>query len=312
MTLTLELNFKNFFQIKKKGEQMGYDIIDLNGEYQTGFMLSHGTLRDGLRCSAAKAFVRPAHCRKNLHVSLFTLAEKILIDKVSYYAYGVNLKKEGTSRTIYASKEIILSAGAIQSPQMLMLSGIGPRYQLEYLNIDVIVDNPSVGENLQDHVATGGLTFLYEPPVNVEGGFVLPKAFLTENVDAFTMEHKGPIYWLPEAEVMAFLKTKHANYTDDWPDIQVFFGSYGDNTDGGLFGKRAAGLTDDYYTAVYETIIYKDAITVMPLLMRPKSRGKLMLKDDKIITKPLIYPNYYDYSEDLKIMVIFKIKIRPC
>lgn len=102
---------------------------------------------------------------------------------------------------------------------------------------------------------------------------------------------------------MGFVKTKYANQSDDWPDIQFFFTSYADNTDGGLFGKKAVGLTDDYYAAVYEEILYKEAFNVITLLMRPQSRGYLKLKDKDPNSKVLIYPNYYDDPNDMQVMV---------
>lgn len=104
-------------------------------------------------------------------------------------------------------------------------------------------------------------------------------------------------------QVMGFVKTKYANQSDDWPDIQFFFTSYADNTDGGLFGKKAVGLTDDYYAAVYEEILYKEAFNVITLLMRPQSKGYLKLKDKDPNSKVLIYPNYYTEPIDMKIMV---------
>lgn len=105
---------------------------------------------------------------------------------------------------------------------------------------------------------------------------------------------------------MGFVKTKFEDPEDDWPDIQYFFASYGDNTDGGLFGKRAVGLTDEHYSAVYEELLYKDAFSIIVLLLRPKSRGKIMLKDKNPMSKVLIYPNYYDDPQDIKVMVSIK------
>lgn len=102
---------------------------------------------------------------------------------------------------------------------------------------------------------------------------------------------------------MGFVKTKYANQSDDWPDIQFFFTSYADNTDGGVFGKRAVGLTDEYYSAVYEEIIYKESFNVITLLMRPESKGYLKLKDKNPLSKVLIYPNYYENPIDMDIMV---------
>lgn len=288
------------------GQDSGYKVLDVNGEYQTGFTLSHGTLREGLRCSTAKAFLRPASKRPNLHISLHSIVEKVLIHEETYQAYGVVFSKMGFKKTVYATNEVILSAGALQSPQLLMLSGIGPRDHLEEKGIDVIYDSPGVGINMQDHVAMGGITFLYDPPPEYEEtgcGFLLPRVFNTDTVDHFVRDKDGPVYWLPECEVMAFVSTKYQNYSDDWPDIQFFFASYADNTDGGLFGRRATGITDEVYTAVYEEILYQDAFNIIPLLMRPRSTGKLLLKDKNPQSKILIYPNYYNDPYDLAVIV---------
>lgn len=288
------------------GQDIGYEVRDINGANQTGFTLSHGTLRDGLRCSTAKAFIRSVHDRPNLHVSLHSTVEKVLIHEDTNQAYGVVFNKHGKKKTIYADREIILSAGALQSPQLLMLSGIGPTDHLEKVGIKTIYDSPGVGFNMQDHVAMGGVTYLYDPPeeYSEEGcSFVLPKIFNTKTVNRFTRGHEGPIYWLPECEVMGFINTKYQNYSDDWPDIQFFFAAYADNTDGGLFGRRVAGIKDEVYTAVYEEILYKEAFNVMPLLLRPRSRGRIMLKDKNPNSKLLIYPNYYSDPYDLAVMV---------
>ncbi|KAL3271313.1 hypothetical protein HHI36_021802 [Cryptolaemus montrouzieri] len=287
-------------------QEMGYKIRDVNGEYQTGFTVSHGTVRDGLRCSTAKAFLRPCCKRPNLHISLMTIAEKVLIDEETYQATGVVLNKFGLKKTVYADREVILSAGSLQSPQLLMLSGIGPKQHLEDMDIDVLVDSPYVGQNLQDHVAMGGCTFLYDPPeeyANKTCGFELPKVFSQETVESFCHKKEGPIYWLPECEVMGFVNSKYQNYSDDWPDIQYFLASYADNTDGGLFSKRATGITDDVYSAVFEEILYKDSFSVIILLLRPKSRGKLLLKDKNPLSHIRIFPNYYADPYDLDVVV---------
>ncbi|XP_045465762.1 glucose dehydrogenase [FAD, quinone]-like isoform X1 [Harmonia axyridis] len=285
--------------------EMGYEVRDVNGEYQTGFTASHGTLRDGLRCSTAKAFLRPCSKRPNLHVSLMTMAEKVLINEETYQATGVLLNKFIIKKKVYAEREVILSAGSLQSPQLLMLSGIGPKDHLEEMGIDVIVDSPYVGQNLQDHVALGGCTFLYTPPeeyANKTCGFELPRIFSDETIKSFAEKKEGPIYWLPECEVMGFVNTKYQN-EEDWPDIQYFFASYADNTDGGLFSKKAAGITDDVYSAVFEEILYKDAFSVIILLLRPRSRGKLLLKDKSPFSHIKIYPNYYSDPYDLAVVV---------
>lgn len=112
------------------GRQLGYWILDVNGGNQTGFGRSQGTLRDGLRCSTAKAFLRPTVARHNLHISMKSHVEKILIHDQTKEAYGVQFKKNGVTKQVFTDREIILSAGAVQSPQILMLSGIGPKKEL--------------------------------------------------------------------------------------------------------------------------------------------------------------------------------------
>ena len=108
-----------------------YDNRDINGEYQTGFMIAQGTTRRGSRCSTGKAFLRPARLRKNLHVAMESHVTKILIDPVTKRAYGVEFRREDKMHIIRARKEIIVSGGAVNSPQLLMLSGVGPREHLQ-------------------------------------------------------------------------------------------------------------------------------------------------------------------------------------
>ena len=106
---------------------------------------------------------------------------------------------------VYANKEIILSGGSLQSPQILMLSGVGPRDHLEEMGIRTIVDLPAVGENLQDHVAVGGTSYLVDP---TGVSFVVPKILTVRTLYNFVFENTGPLYALPECEVMAFINTK--------------------------------------------------------------------------------------------------------
>ncbi|KAK5638313.1 hypothetical protein RI129_012608 [Pyrocoelia pectoralis] len=286
-------------------QDLGYEIRDINGEFQTGFTPSHGTLRDGLRCSTAKAFIRSAGDRDNLHVSLLSFVEKILVDEDTLEAYGVVFNKLGKKLEIQADREVILSAGALQSPHLLMLSGIGPAQHLADVGIRPIYNSPGVGENLQDHVAMGGGSYLYDDLDRCPEGcsFLLPNAYSPDNLEEFAEDESGPLYWLPECEVMGFVNTKYANRSDDWPDIQLFMASYSDNTDGGLFSKRITGLTDTVYASVYEDYLYKDAYSLLPLVLRPKSTGRILLKDSHYKSHPLIFPNYFSDPYDLAVLV---------
>lgn len=114
--------------------------------------------------------------------------------------------------TAYAKLEIILSAGSIQTPQLLMLSGVGPKEHLNKMGIPLIHNSPGVGRNLQDHVAIGGITYLTDSPVKDkelnEFAFVLPRSLTFDSVREFVFNKSGPLYMVPQCEVMAFIKTK--------------------------------------------------------------------------------------------------------
>lgn len=277
---------------------------DYNGESQTGFSRAQGSIRDGLRCSTNKAYLRPIRHRDNLHVSLKSHVEKILINPKTKEAYGVLFTKESKKYAVFVSKEVILSAGAIQSPQILMLSGVGPKEHLKKFDIQVIHHSPGVGENLQDHIASGGGSYLITNPISNDSlSIIVPKMMQVDSIRNFAFNHRGPLYAMPACEIMAFINTKFQDPQEDWPDVQFFLASFADSADGGMFGKRASGISDDYYAEVYEQMLFKDAFMILPLVMRPKSRGRILLRDKNPHSHPLIYPNYFAHPRDLEIMV---------
>jgi Choline dehydrogenase and related flavoproteins len=100
-----------------------------------------------------------------------------------------------------------------------------------------------------------------------------------------------------------FPVSRHNTDGPEWPDIQLFFASAADNDDGGLFNKRNNGLKDDYYAGVFEPILYRDSITLAPLLLRPRSRGRIKLRTADPLDHPMIRPNYLYDEKDLKTLV---------
>ncbi len=140
------------------GQELGYPKIDYNADQHVGFSYIQSTTKNGTRMSTNKAYLHPAKKRKNLFLSKLSHVNKVLIDE-NKRAYGVEFTKSNVTIRVTARKEVILSAGAINSPQILMLSGVGPSKHLTEMNIDVVQDAP-VGENLMDHVSYGGLVFL--------------------------------------------------------------------------------------------------------------------------------------------------------
>lgn len=277
---------------------------DYNGPTQWGVARSQGTIRDGLRCSTAKAYLRPADHRPNLHISLRSFVERIIIDPETNVAKGVEYVKDKRRRSVYATREVILSAGAIQSPQILMLSGIGPEEVLYQNYIDPIYVLPGVGSNLQDHVAMGGGTYLIKNPVGEETlSFIVPKLINPETIREFVEYDTGALFAMPACEAMAFINTKYQDPAEDFPDVQLFLGAYSDGSDGGMYSKRANGMSHDHYANVYEPIIYEDAFMVTPLLMRPRSKGQILLKSSNPYDYPIIYANYFQDPYDLDVLV---------
>lgn len=124
-------------------------------------------MRKGHRCSSSKAFLRPIRNRPNLHISLNSRVLKVLIDEETKTAIGVRYEKEGRIYQILADKEVILSAGATMSPQLLMLSGVGPAAHLAQVGISPVLADLPVGLNMQDHVGLGGMVFLVDQPVSI-------------------------------------------------------------------------------------------------------------------------------------------------
>ena len=132
------------------GHQAGHPITeDYNGASQEGFFHKQMTIRNGVRCSTALAYINDIKDRKNLTILLNTFVTRVVFEGKK--AVGVNISLKGKQKTIYA-KEVILSAGAIMSPKLLLLSGVGDKNELQKIGIDVVQDLPGVGKNLQDHL----------------------------------------------------------------------------------------------------------------------------------------------------------------
>ncbi|KAH1018844.1 hypothetical protein HUJ05_006535 [Dendroctonus ponderosae] len=275
------------------GQEMGYDIRDINGEKQTGFALWQMTMRRGTRCSTAKAFLRPIRLRQNFHLSLWSHVTKILIDPTSRRAYGVEFIKNGQKRTVLAKKEVILSAGAINSPQLLMLSGIGPIEHLQQHGIQVIHDSPGVGKNLQDHIAVP-VTFVIDHPISL----VINRLVNLNTAIRYAVKEDGPLTSSIGLETVGFIPTKYANQSDDWPDMEFMILSTTIAADGGTQVKRAHGVSDEFYNEVYSDINYKDTFGIFPMMLRPKSRGEIKLRSKNPLDYPLLYHNYLTHPHD--------------
>ncbi|EAT36071.1 AAEL011806-PA [Aedes aegypti] len=279
------------------GKQMGYVETDPNGESLLGFSKAQATMRNGRRCSTAKAFLRPAAYRPNLHISTLSRVTRILIDPITKSAYGVEFLKHKRRYAVKASKEVVLSAGSIASPQLLMLSGVGPKEHLQEVGVPVVKDL-RVGFNLQDHVSLPGLVFTVNQPVTVrERDMRAPPVVLD-----YLLNGRGPFTIPGGAEGVAFVKTNITFLPPDVPDIELVLGTGAFNNDDSGSLRTAFGLSREFYEKTYSSILGQHAFTISPVLLKPKSRGRVMLKSRNPFHWPRMQGNFYQNYDDLRVL----------
>lgn len=278
------------------GKELGYENRDINGAQQSGFMITQSTIRRGARCSTAKAFIRPVRLRPNLDVVLHAEATRLILDKKKRVV-GVEFVKGGKKQAAFAKNEVILSAGALNSPKLLMLSGIGPAEHLQEHNIPVISDLP-VGNNMQDHVGLGGLTFVIDAPLTVTRSRfqTLPVAM------EYILRERGPMTFTG-VEGVAFLNTKFQDPAEDWPDIQFHFIPSSINSDGGDQIRKVLNLREGFYNTVYKPLLHSETWSILPLLLRPLSTGFVRLNSRNPHDQPKLIPNYFAHQRDIDTLV---------
>jgi len=277
------------------GRQLGYPVHPPMRNSLLGFtpVLSH--TRRGTRVSAARAWLSPASSRGNLHVVRRARVTKVVFDS-RRRAKAVLFVRSKRKRRVRARKEVILSAGALNSPHLLMLSGVGPREHLEQVGIPVVADLP-VGNNLHDHVAMGGLAFLVNSSVTlVESRLQKPSVFLN-----YVLRGKGPMTLPGGAEALAFIRTPIADGYG--ADIELAFGPGALPGDTGGSIREGLGLRNDVFQRVYGPYMGQDSWTAVPILLRPKSRGTVRLRSANPFHWPLLQPNYFQEKQDLNTLV---------
>ena len=244
---------------------------DYNGAEQHGFATLQCTIRDGRRCSAADAYLRPALSRRNLTVAVNAQVTRIVFEQSS--AVGVEYVQGGQKRVARAQKEVLLSGGVINSPQMLMLSGIGDPAALEKHGIRVQAALPGVGQNLQDHVMAP-LPYARKEPgpfhrqMRVDRiALELAKCYFLGK--GFATDLPGPL--------VAFLKTDPSL---PMRDIQLLF--------------HGAPLT----AAPYWSKPFADGFACIVVLLRPQSRGRVELASSDPLRAPRIIQRFLSKDED--------------
>jgi len=280
------------------GEELGYRVIDYNGETQTGFSYIQSTTKNGTRMSASRAFLHPIKNRKNFHVIKNSLVTKLLIHPYTKTTYGVQFVRNNKTYEVRARKEVILSAGAFNSPQLLMLSGIGPSEHLKDLNITIIQDL-KVGYNLMEHLAFATATFI----VNQSVTYIATKIMSNiTGVSDYLSYHQGPFSVPGANEAIAFIDTRDPYNKDGNPNIELFFISAGIPSDPTYY--KFLGLSDELYNAVYKPIEGFDCWTAVAIVSQPKSRGRIMLNSTNPHDKPLIYHDFFENPEDMETQLL--------
>ncbi|XP_058447536.1 glucose dehydrogenase [FAD, quinone]-like isoform X1 [Malaya genurostris] len=280
-------------QMMEGVKEAGYpEVVDMNGEVHIGFNRLQGTIVNGTRCSPAKAFLAPIKDRANLHVIKHATVTRILFnaDKtVSGVKFLLNGKDE---LQVNVRKEIVVSGGAINTPQLLMLSGIGREKDLKKHGISSI-SNLSVGRNLQDHNVVPVYYKVYPSSA--------PFDLKTEYVDhlyEFLTKRTGPLSNHGLSGVTGFVNT--VNVSDPFPDIQYHY----------FMGRKQSGRTEQmagligYEDAVMKSLLaaeeQADLIAIYVVLLNPKSLGKLKLRSNDPLDKPYIDAGYLYHMDDLK------------
>jgi len=251
---------------------------DFNGETQEGVGLYQNTAKGGRRMSAARAYLHPAIRRSNLRVEKKAHATRILFE--GQKAVGVEYRQNGQLKKVHADKEVILSAGSINSPQLLQLSGVGDAKTLKKFGIDVILDAPAVGDHLQDHL---GISYLYRSRVPTLNDQLYPWWGKLWHGMQYALTRRGPLS-LGVNQGGGFFRTRPDL---EKPNMQLYFSpvSYTEAP----VGKRPL-MNPDPFPGLQ--------LGVQP--SRPTSRGYLTIRSADPLDHPSIQPNYLSTRDDME------------
>ena len=259
-------------------QEQGYKILDdFNGVEQEGLGVYQVTHINGERCSSARAYLLPHLERPNLTVEIHAQTHRILIENGA--AVGVEYKQEGQLKQVFARREVLLSAGAMQSPQILMLSGVGDQHELIEHGVEVKKHLPGVGKNFHDHP-----DFIFGYKVSqIEGTFGLSisgSIDLVKQIRRYRKERRGLIT-TNFAECGGFIKSSNEQVL---PNLQLHF---------------VVALVDNHARTMHTG----HGISCHVCLLNPKSRGTIKISGPSIDDPLLIDPDFYSDESDLEEMV---------
>lgn len=269
------------------GKELGYDVSDYNGKEQEGFSIVQSNVRDGVRSSTSLEFLGRIGVRENLHTSVKSMVTKV--DIKNNRAVGVYYIRNNRKFYVKARKEVILSAGAINSPQLLMLSGIGPKTHLNEIGIKLVKDLP-VGQYLKDHQ-------ILILPMAINKSYALTKEALESwwSRVQYDWLRSGPLTFTG-LEGSAFLHLDKSKRGITYPDIQLIFFSF-------LFSDNIINLREniaDEYLAKDEKM---HGFSTDVGITHPLSTGTLKLRSTDPFDYPVIDPQYFTDKRDIKTMI---------
>ena len=274
--------------IVKAAEEAGVRAKpDLNDGDQEGTSFFQATMKNGLRCSAAVAFLHPAMGRSNLQVETRAMTSKIIFEGKK--AVGVEFVQNGETRKVMVTREVILAAGSVESPKLLEVSGVGQGELLQELGIALVHESKGVGENLQDHVMIGCQADLKEDHHSINE---LSRGLkLVGQVLKYGLTRKGLLSY-PVAHGCAFAKTRPELET---PDMQIHF--------------MAASMDLEVLATKQELALDKTpGMASNPCQLRPESRGSIHAKSPDGTVTPRIVPNYFSDPIDQE-MAVAQLKV---
>lgn len=246
---------------------------DFNGSSQEGVGYYQLSTHKGMRCSTAKAYLKPARNRSNLHVVTGAQATRLLYEGNSNKVSGVEYEHRGQRTSVRAAREVILCAGALQSPQLLQLSGIGPEQLLKKHGIDVRIDAPGVGANLQDHLQLRMILEANQPvTTNDQMRSLWGRASMGLN---WLLFRKGALaIGINQGGLFTKLSQEATS-----PEIQFHFST--------LSADMAGGSVHPF-----------SGFTMSVCQLRPKSRGHVRIRSNDPLQAPAMQPNYLTHPED--------------
>ncbi|XP_052863518.1 L-sorbose 1-dehydrogenase-like [Anopheles cruzii] len=277
-------------------KEAGYRPVDYNGQTQFGIAPVQATMSKGQRLTSYGAYLQPVQKKRtNLKVLTGALVTKVLIDPVTKVADGVQFTRKGERFEVRARKEVILSAGAILTPQLLMVSGVGPREHLESLDIPVLEDLP-VGETLYDHLGFSGLQVV----VNSTSHFAPGDIPTFENFYEY-LKGKGVLTVPAAVELVTYPNLTLAGRRGPTLELMNLISSFA--VDKGTTAKKSVRMRDDIYDAVYRPLETQNHFTIIVHNLHPLSKGTVRLRSANPAKAPVVDPNYLAEPLDVDVML---------